>query len=167
MGGFTGSYEHNLDSKNRVFVPAKFRDMLGESFVIRVKPSRYPHVECFTEQAFEEKVKAEVAPFTDESMRERMLFASRSNASVVTVDSQGRICITSKILKYSKIEKESLFIGMGEYVQIWNPEIYDDYFMEISTECAEEEEAALAEARQRRKYKAQGRFLDINNNLGE
>ncbi len=164
MGGFIGSYEHNLDSKNRVFVPAKFRDKLGENFIIRVKPSRFPHVECFTEEAFDEKVEAEIAACTDEASRERLAFASRSNASPVTVDSQGRICIGSKILKYSEIKKEALFIGMGDYVQIWNPDIYDEYFMEISKECAAEEEAALAEAAVRRKYKAEGRFLQINNN---
>ena len=105
MFGFTGSFEHNLDSKNRLFVPAKFREKLGDSFVIRVKPSRHPHIECFTEDEFEKRVERELSQATDEYTREKLLFASRSNANVVSVDSQGRISVNATILKYSCIEK--------------------------------------------------------------
>lgn len=151
--GFIGNFEHNLDPKNRVFIPRKFREALGESFIIRVKPSRHPKIECFTEKAFAERVQTEVAQYEDELMRERMLFASCSNASQVTVDSQGRICIPAKILEQSHITKECLFIGMGPCVQIWRPEIHDEYYNEISAEYVAEEDASLGLAESKRRAK--------------
>lgn len=163
MFGFTGSFEHNLDSKNRLFVPAKFRERLGDSFVIRVKPSRHPHIECFTEEEFEKRVERELSRASDEYTREKLLFASRSNANVVTVDSQGRISVNATILKYSGLEKTGLFVGMGDHVQIWNPEKYDEYFMQINDEIAKDEEASLKEAEKRREFKADGRFIELKN----
>lgn len=167
LKGLIGTYEHNLDSKNRVFVPAKQRDILGESFVIRVKPSRFSHIDCFTEETYEKKVAAELAQCTSEFMRERQLFKSYSNATIVTVDSQGRICINAAALKLAHIEKECIFVGLGDYVQIWSPETYAAYYEEIYNESTEEEEAILSENHQGYKYRGDGRFLKLNNDLGE
>lgn len=163
MFGFTGSFEHNLDSKHRLFVPARFRENLGETFVIRVKPSVYSHIECFTLQDFEKQVERELAAATDDFSRERLMFAAMANASEVTVDSQGRISINSTILKYSGIEKTGLFIGMGDHVQIWNPATYDEYYMDINAEIAAEHKASKAEAQKRREFKTDGRFIELKN----
>lgn len=159
MSGFIGNFEHNLDSKKRVFVPAKFRDCLGDSFIIRVKPTEYPHIECFTEDEFEKKIEVELAPYTDEFMREQMLFVSHSNAGEVTVDSQGRICLSNNILRYSKITKVCLFVGMRNYVQIWDPEIYNQYLDYVSKIYAREAQAAYDQSEKRREFMAKGKFL--------
>ena len=163
MSGFVGNYEHNLDSKNRVFIPAKLRDRLGETFIIRVKPAKYPRIECFTEKAFDEKVEAELSGIQDEIMREKKLFVTHANASEVTVDSQGRICIPANILKYSGIKKESLFVGVRDCVQIWNPETYNAYFEQVCAENIAEEEALQAQEQKRLEFIAEGRFLEPKN----
>ena len=72
-------------------------------------------------EEFEKRVERELSHASDEYTREKLLFASRSNANVVTVDSQGRISVNATILKYSCLEKTGLFVGMGDHVQIWNP----------------------------------------------
>ncbi|MCM1364666.1 MAG: hypothetical protein NC122_04400 [Faecalibacterium sp.] len=158
-----GNYEHNLDTKNRVFVPVKLREKLGDNFIIRVKPSKFSHVDCFTEEAFEKKVEAELSPYTNEILRERQLFKSCANAIQVSVDSQGRICINSNILKLAGLEKECLFVGVGEYIQIWNPEAYAEYYQEIFDESTAEEEAVVSENYQGFKYRGDGRFFKLNN----
>lgn len=164
MSGYIGNYEHNLDSKNRMFMPVKLRDQLGDSFIIRVKPDEFPRIECFTEEAFDKKIEAELNGVTDEEERDEILFLTHANASEVSVDSQGRICIPSKILKCSEVKKECLIIGRSDCVQIWNPEIYDTYYEQVRADKIAEREAKRAEAKKRRELMADGRFLEPKNN---
>lgn len=163
MLDLTGNYEHNLDSKNRLFVPVKFREKLGDKFIIRVKPSSHPHIDCFREEDFPGVVEREVSSAYDEYSYERKLFAARSNATTAVVDSQGRITINSTLLKYAKIEKVGRFIGMGNSVQIWDPEIYDAFFMAVYAEVEKDERASEQEAQKRREYQSEGRFVELKN----
>lgn len=158
-----GSYSHNLDSKFRLFVPARFREALGESFIIRVKPAAHPHIDIFTEAEFEKQIERETASASDELMRERLLFAAMSNATPVTVDSQGRITINQTILKFSKIAKTGLFVGMGTHVQIWDPDEYDKYFNAIHEDSIVEDKALSGEIQKRSEYRTEGRFIELKN----
>lgn len=163
MGSFLGTYEHNLDSKNRFFVPVKFRELLGDGFVVRVKLSRYPHIDCFTQEDFEETVEREISQGAPNADVEELNARARAYSAYVTVDAHGRICIPAKILKKAKIEKESVFCGMGKYFQIWNSEINDAYYDQLEEKAIKEEEARDAQDLKRFEFMAQGRFLETKN----
>lgn len=163
MIDFTGNFEHNLDSKNRLFIPAKFREQLGDKFIIRVRPSTYPHIDCFREEDFPKIIEKEVSSAHDEYSYEKKLFAARATATPVVVDSQGRITLNATLLKFAKIEKCGRFTGMGDRVQIWDPKIYDAFFMAVYEDISKDEKASDLEGEKLREFKSDGRFLELKN----
>ncbi|MBQ8028674.1 MAG: hypothetical protein IJ262_10910 [Clostridia bacterium] len=166
MSSFVGTFEHNLDTKNRFFVPVKFRELIGESFIVRVKLSKFPHIDCFSEEEFEKTVERETAKARDDEEFELLNARSRALSATVTIDSHGRICIPAKILKKARIEKESIFTGMGKYFQIWNSEINEEYYEDLEIRAIEAEDARRDEERKRNEYMASGLFLEVKNTIG-
>lgn len=118
---FTGEYEHSVDAKNRIFVPAKFREELGESFMvvrsIRDKVLKVYSVEAW--KAYIDPIKAQ-----DRRLSEKTLRYLHRNAAQVTPDSQGRILLPSALLAFAEIEKEAVFVGCSDYCEIWSSENY-------------------------------------------
>ena len=90
---FIGSYEHNLDAKNRLFVPAKFRDALTSTFIIKLLPSQYPCIQCFSKDEYDAYAASVLAGFTDPVRQRKKQFELYAGAAEVTVDAQGRIMI--------------------------------------------------------------------------
>lgn len=115
---FLGEYEHALDAKNRIFIPAKYREELGETFVITKSVDK-----CLTVYTMPEweklKEKLDTLPGTKSRQIKRFIFA---NASDVQSDSQGRVLISSALREYAGIEKNAVIIGVGSYLEIWSAE---------------------------------------------
>lgn len=120
---FKGEYEHTVDDKNRAFIPAKFRDGLGESFVVckgffdqclYVLPNQ-------VFQALSDKLAGE--SLFDESIAkiQRELYA---NSADVELDKQGRIVIPQKLRDFANIQKEISIIGVGTRIEIWNKQAW-------------------------------------------
>lgn len=129
---FTGEYEHSVDSKNRIFVPAKFREELGESFMV-VRDIRGPILKVYSLDGWQEYL----APIRNQERRlaEKALRYLHRNAAQVTPDSQGRILLSPALLGYAEIEKEAVFVGCSDYCEIW---ALENYRAEIENEDAEE-----------------------------
>ena len=114
-----GEYSHNIDAKGRLIIPAKFRDELGENFVITKGMENclyvYPENEW---TAFEEKLNA-LPTTTDKKAR---AFAYFFQGSAVDGDlyKQGRTLIPAVLRKYAMLDKEVVFIGMGKRAEIWD-----------------------------------------------
>jgi len=112
----TGKYEHNLDSKNRLFVPAKHRDILGESFMITCGSDR-----CLSVYSMEEwekyTKKIEELPATQARAMIRFIY---SNAQTAQPDGQGRVVLTPDQIAYAQIEKGAVIIGSGNHAEIWS-----------------------------------------------
>ncbi len=129
---FTGEYEHIVDSKNRIFVPVKFREELGETFMV-VRDIRKPILKVCSLEEWERylaPIKAQERKIAEEALR----YLHR-NASQVSPDSQGRILLSPSLLGYAEIEREAVFVGCSDYCEIWSAEKYKT---EISAEDPED-----------------------------
>ncbi len=122
---FIGEYQHTIDPKGRVIMPAKFRESLGEKFVVTKGLDHclfvYPNEEW---AIFEEKLRS--LPLTSKDARAfiRFFFAG---ASECELDKQGRILIQSNLREYAKLEKDLVIIGVSTRVEIWSRTMWDDY----------------------------------------
>ena len=139
---FMGEYQHSLDAKGRVIVPSKFREGLGEHFVVTKGLDKclfaYPRSEW---QNFEEKLKA--LPLTNPEARKfvRFFFVG---AVECDLDSQGRIVLPTNLREYAGLKKEVVSIGLNNRVEIWDKDNWNTYNDEenyISNELAIEMES--------------------------
>ena len=116
----TGSYEHSIDAKGRLFIPAKLREELGVTFYLAMGVDEclaiYPQE---TWNRFTEKFAS--LPMS-QSAAMRPLFA---NASKCELDSQGRIVIPQKLRKYAGLEKDAVIIGVNDRAEIWSAETWN------------------------------------------
>ena len=120
---FMGEYNHTIDPKGRVIVPAKFRDTLGEHFVVTKGLDGCLFVYDEKEWTlFEEKLKT--LPITNKEARAFVRFFLAGAAEVET-DKQGRILLPSVLREYAGLEKDVVLIGAGGRVEIWSKERWD------------------------------------------
>ena len=134
---FTGEYEHSVDTKNRIFVPAKFREELGESFIIS-RDLRGPRLKIFSLSGWE----AYIAPIMEQERRisEKAMRYLHRNAVQVSPDSQGRVVLTRELLAYAEIEKNAVVVGCSTYAEIWSAE---RWAAELEGESADDIRAEL------------------------
>lgn len=119
-----GEYNHTIDQKGRLIVPAKFRETLGEQFVVTKGLDGCLFV--YDEQEwtiFEEKLKT--LPITNKEARAFVRFFLAGAASV-EVDKQGRILLPAVLRDFAKLDKEAVLVGVGSRVEIWSKESWDD-----------------------------------------
>ena len=113
----TGQYAHNIDAKGRLFIPARLREELGQTFHVTVGMDHCLSV--YSDESW--------AAFTDKlqdlpyskAKALRPLFA---NAIDCEPDGQGRILIPAKLREYANLQKEVVVIGSFDRVEIWNAE---------------------------------------------
>lgn len=121
---FKGKYNHTIDAKGRLIVPSKFREMLGDEFVITKGADG-----CLTVydndgwNAFEETLQA--MPMNRKDVRQVARFFL-AGAADVEVDKQGRILIPTELREYAGLEKEVVLIGMAGKIEIWGKERWED-----------------------------------------
>lgn len=128
---FTGEFEHNVDSKNRIFVPAKFREELGESFIVS-RDLRGNRLKIFSLQGWQEYI----APILeqDRKISEKAMRYLHRNAVQVSPDSQGRILLTRDLLSYAEIDKSAVIVGCSTYAEVWSSENWQAELESESTE---------------------------------
>lgn len=118
---FVGEYEHTLDAKNRVFMPARFREQLGENFFVTRKMNK----NCLAVYTCEkmDQISSQINAFPDSEVSEikEFLFSKSVQA---TPDSNGRIVLPQQILDYAKIKRDVVIIGAGDHIQIWNADLW-------------------------------------------
>lgn len=121
-----GEYQHSIDLKGRLIIPAKFRDGLGDRFVITRGLDKCLFVYPLSEwESIEAKLKA--LPFTRADARAFTRFFF-SGAQECELDKQGRIHIPGNLREYSQLEKECVVIGVSNRVEIWSKPIWEEYF---------------------------------------
>ena len=123
-----GEYQHSVDAKGRLIVPAKFREALGEMFVITRGLDNclfgYPMNEW---RKLEEKLKD--LPMTKKDTRAFARFFF-SGATEVEIDKQGRINIPSTLITHAHLEKECVVLGVSNRIEIWAKDAWETYFNE-------------------------------------
>jgi MraZ protein len=121
---FMGEYNHSIDAKGRLIVPAKFREVLGEQFV--VTKGLDGCLFAFAEEDWkklEEKLRA--LPLSDKAARKFSRFFLAGAAQVET-DKQGRILIPGGLRTFAQLEKEVTLVGVGNRVEVWNTTKWED-----------------------------------------
>lgn len=124
---FMGEYHHNLDDKGRVIIPSKFRDNLGETFIVTQGLEKCLFVYSLDDW---KKItnKLNKLPFTKKDARTfARLFIS--GATECVLDRQGRINITSPLVSYAGLNKELVIIGVNDRIEIWSKERWDAYLL--------------------------------------
>lgn len=124
---FSGTYQHSLDSKGRIIIPARFREELGSKFVLTKGLDHCLFIYPAQEWAiFREKLKT--VPLSSKEGRAftRYFFSS---AVECDMDKQGRLVIPSVLREHAKIDKELVTIGVNERVEVWSKAEWDDYNM--------------------------------------
>ncbi len=119
---FVGVAAHSLDAKKRVFIPAKYREDLGETFYITRKFDTYLSIytsedwDVYTEklEKLPESIAAEVQDFI------------LGGAQKCTMDSSGRIIIEDRLLKHARIDKNVVFVGSGRQIRVWAEELWNE-----------------------------------------
>jgi MraZ protein len=119
----SGEYNHSIDAKGRLIIPSKFREILGEDFVITKGLDHclflYPLNEW---KSFEEKLRS--LPLTNKPARD---FARFFVGSAVDggLDKQGRVLISSALRTYAQLDKDVVLAGMLDRVEIWDKARWD------------------------------------------
>ena len=119
-----GEYHHNLDDKKRLIIPSKFREEIGEKFVVTKGLDGCLFVYSLNDW---EKIinKLKTLPFTKKDARTFMRFFL-SAASIYEFDKQGRINLVNSLIEYAKIQKECVIIGVNDRLEIWAVESYNE-----------------------------------------
>ena len=122
---FIGEYQHSLDNKGRIIIPSKFREDLGDVFIMTKGLDNclfvYPKNEW---KVLEDKLK--LLPLTRKDARAfvRFFFAG---ATECELDKQGRILIPSNLREHGKLEKDAVIIGVSNRVEVWSKEEWQLY----------------------------------------
>lgn len=128
---FRGQFEHAVDAKGRVSLPARFRDVLGgESGTLIVTPALFDScLHVYPESAWvalEEKL-AELPSMDPNVVRFKRLYVSA--ACECELDKAGRILIPTSLRERAKLLPDVLWAGMGRYLELWSKEEWDRALM--------------------------------------
>lgn len=121
---FMGEYNHTIDAKGRLIVPAKFREILGDNFIVTKGLDGclfvYPNDEW---TRFEEKLKS--LPLTNKNARQFTRFFL-AGAAACEVDKQGRILLPQVLREFANLEKDVVLVGVASRIEIWSRERWDE-----------------------------------------
>jgi len=146
---FLGRYHHNIDEKGRLTVPARYRNHLIVGGAV-ITQGFDRNLIVFPQETFERILqRVNRTSLTDPNARmlKRILF---SNAELVSVDKAGRILIPQFLRKLGKLESEAVIVGMGDYFEVWSPELWSG----LATQLEENQSDVL-------------RFIDLDLSTGE
>lgn len=129
-----GEYQHSMDPKGRLFIPAKFREELGETFVISKGLDKALFV--YSKEEWN-KLEASIRELPAVEARKLQLFFF-AGASESEPDKQGRVVIPQKLREYSGLEKDVMIIGASSHLEIWDKEKWEAETMDITPEMVED-----------------------------
>jgi MraZ protein len=131
---FRGQYEHSLDSKDRLTVPARFRGQLSEGIVLVAGLD--PCVQLFTPQGYEEFSDKFLGDLNPLSRKGRMM-SRRFNAPAAdeALDSAGRVRIARHLIDHAGLDGPCVVVGAGDHLEVWNPQRWAEHYGEIDAEA--------------------------------
>lgn len=129
---FRGRYEHTIDSKGRVSLPARFREVLKDKYDDQLIITNfdgclvaYPDEEW---RVIEEKVSSLSMVKKEVKSFQRFFI---SGATECSIDKQGRILIPPGLRKYAKLEKDIVFAGLTKKIEIWSKEMWEQEIVKV------------------------------------
>ncbi|NTW00011.1 MAG: division/cell wall cluster transcriptional repressor MraZ [Oscillochloris sp.] len=131
---FLGEFEHSIDDKGRVAVPARFREGLSEGMVLT--RGFDPCLQAFPRQVWQQlaqKVSSLSLGSPEARNLRRILF---SNAAEVEVDRQGRILVPQNLREYAGLAEQVVITGMNTYFELWSTERWRVVLEQLDTSSA-------------------------------
>ena len=114
---FSGEYNHTIDAKGRLIVPAKFREELGEAFYITNGNDGCLNI--YTKEAWETVLeKLQALPNNEATRKLRRQLIAKAN--MVDVDKQGRIPVPTALRERAELKKDVVLAGVGEKIEVWD-----------------------------------------------
>lgn len=138
---FLGEFRHTLDEKSRITLPAKYRPRLASGIVLTTGTKRF--VLVFPMDEFEhlsERVNSLSLVGPEAAMLRRQLF---SNGFDMELDKQGRVVLPESLREYAGIRQEVVIAGVGNHIELWNPEEWQHEREEIARAALENPWAKL------------------------
>ena len=121
---FMGEYNHSIDNKGRLIIPAKFREQLGDTFVVTQGLDGCLFIYANEEwEAFTEKLKQ--LPLTNLKARKFTRYFL-AGATSCEVDKQGRILIPQKLRQSAGLTKDVVLAGVGSRIEIWDCDRWEE-----------------------------------------
>ena len=121
---FMSEYNHTVDAKGRLIVPSKFREQLGDEFVVTKGMDGCLFVYANDDwNAFEQKLTS--LPLINKEARKFARFFL-AGAAQVEVDKQGRILLPANLREFASLEKDVVLVGVGSRIEIWSKERWQD-----------------------------------------
>jgi MraZ protein len=131
-----GRYEHSLDDKGRVIVPQKFRDKLGEEFVLTIGPGN--HIRIYPMNVWENLEEQLVSVSVHDELDPNLVFLQRmfGNCEFTRPDKENRISIPRHLRDWATVRESepAIIVGSGTRLEIWNRTVWDNYSKEAFTE---------------------------------
>ncbi len=127
-----GEYEHSLDAKGRLIMPAKFREDIGEKFIITKGLDGCLFAFSTKEwEKFEEKLATLPISNKDARAFSRFFFAGAIDCEI---DKQGRFLISSNLREFAGFIKDAIIVGMNSRIEIWSKEKWKECEDNISAD---------------------------------
>lgn len=127
---FYGEYQHSIDRKGRLILPAKFREIAKQQFIEKFYVTRGLDICLFMfseEEWRSQENKFKSIPFTKQQSRtfNRIYF---SGAAEVVFDSQGRILLPAYLKEFAQIKKDVVIVGVSNRVEIWGKQKWEEFY---------------------------------------
>lgn len=136
----TGQYQHSIDAKGRLFIPAKLREELGDTFYVTISMTDRC-LTVYSEAGWEKLAEQfESLPYTKARTAARLIYA---NAAKCEPDTQGRILLPQKLRDYAELKKDVVVVGVSKRAEVWNAETWNKL---ESAELESDDLASIAEA---------------------
>nr|WP_318683596.1 division/cell wall cluster transcriptional repressor MraZ [uncultured Acetatifactor sp.] len=121
---FMSEYNHTIDPKGRLIIPSKFREALGDEFVVSKGMDGCLFVYANEDwNAFEQKLTA--LPLINKEARKFARFFL-AGAAQVEADKQGRILLPASLREFAGLDKDVVLVGVGSRIEIWSREKWED-----------------------------------------
>lgn len=121
MGPFRGTFDHTLDAKNRLTVPARYRATLSEGVVLAMPVDQKPCVGVWRPadyESYSQRALAELPPLSPRLAElERFFYGSSQDAEL---DAAGRIMVPTRLGEHAQLHKEVVVVGVGDRLELWD-----------------------------------------------
>ena len=139
MAIFNGEFACNMDAKGRVLLPARIKARMPESSQDEIVLGRglEPCLIIYTKESYDVEFQRinSLDRFNKEHRKLQRNFFRGSED--IELDNQGRFRIPQRMAQYAHLRKELLIVGAGTVLEIWNPELYDDYILDDPDEYSD------------------------------
>ncbi|MBL8851210.1 MAG: cell division protein [Planctomycetaceae bacterium] len=132
----TGTYQRTLDDKQRLAIPKRLRDAMGEAELqeLYIAPEVGRALSVFSPRAFERRAARIEELSTGRSGVVNYLRLYYSQAERVEIDAQGRIRLPERLVEFAQLQEDVVLLGVHDHIEIWDSALWNDFLKEHSLE---------------------------------